>query len=150
MADENFDGNILAGLRRAVPELDIVRVQDVGLRTADDPTILARPAERNRALLTHDVRTIPDFARARRRRPATARRLHRAYGAAGRGRVRRARADRRGQSDRRVAQPGRVLPASAGRQCSPRTTRLARPNRVEPAAESPSDYLSSGNPGQGV
>lgn len=62
LTDENFDGDILAGLRRQVERLDIVRVQDVGLRTADDPTILARAADESRVLVTHDLRTIPDVA----------------------------------------------------------------------------------------
>lgn len=36
-ADENFNADIVRGLRRRLPELDIVRVQDVGLSGADDP-----------------------------------------------------------------------------------------------------------------
>ena len=36
------------------PTLDIVRVQDVGLRTASDPDILAWAASEGRILLTHD------------------------------------------------------------------------------------------------
>ncbi|MEC4816330.1 MAG: DUF5615 family PIN-like protein [Scytonema sp. PMC 1069.18] len=40
LTDENFNGSILRGLIRRLPELDIVRVQDVGLIHADDSTIL--------------------------------------------------------------------------------------------------------------
>jgi hypothetical protein len=40
-SDENFDGDILRGLIRRMPELDIVRVQDVGLASMPDPAILA-------------------------------------------------------------------------------------------------------------
>jgi hypothetical protein len=36
-SDENFDGDIVRGLLRRVPELDIVRVQDVGLAGSPDP-----------------------------------------------------------------------------------------------------------------
>jgi hypothetical protein len=36
-ADENFNGDIVRGLLRRNPKLDIVRVQDVGLSGADDP-----------------------------------------------------------------------------------------------------------------
>ena len=36
-ADENFNRNIVRGLQRRTASLDIVRVQDVGLRTAEDP-----------------------------------------------------------------------------------------------------------------
>ena len=40
LTDENFNGNILRGLMRRLPELDIVRVQDVGLKNTDDPVVL--------------------------------------------------------------------------------------------------------------
>ena len=36
-ADENFNNNIVRGLFRRNPQLDIVRIQDVGLSGADDP-----------------------------------------------------------------------------------------------------------------
>jgi len=39
-ADENFNNDIVRGLLRQKPSLDIVRIQDVGLSGADDPTIL--------------------------------------------------------------------------------------------------------------
>lgn len=58
LADENFDGQIVIGLRRRHPEIDIVRVQDVGLRRADDPAILAWAAGARRLLLTHDAATV--------------------------------------------------------------------------------------------
>jgi len=38
------------------------RIQDVGLRGADDPTVLERAADENRVLLTHDVATMAVFA----------------------------------------------------------------------------------------
>ncbi len=61
-ADENFNNNIIRGLLRRQPELDIIRVQDVGLRGADDPTVLEWAAQEGRVLLTHDVATItPGF-----------------------------------------------------------------------------------------
>jgi predicted nuclease of predicted toxin-antitoxin system len=65
LADENIDSRIIDGLLRRVPDLDIVRVQDVGLRTQDDPTILAWAAEEDRLLMTHDVSTMTDFANQR-------------------------------------------------------------------------------------
>lgn len=61
-SDADFNGDILRGLRQRLPELDLVRVQDVGLRTADDATILAWAARVGRILLTHDRRTMPGFA----------------------------------------------------------------------------------------
>ena len=62
LADENFSASIVRGLVRRVPELDMVRVQDVGLTGADDPAVLAWAAQDGRVLLTHDVRTVTAFA----------------------------------------------------------------------------------------
>ena len=61
-ADENFNNDIVRGLLRRKPELDIVGVQDVGLSGADDPAILAWAAQQGRVLLTHDVSTITRHA----------------------------------------------------------------------------------------
>lgn len=62
LSDENFNGEIVRGLFRANPTIDLVRVQDVGLLAADDPAILASAAETGRVLLTHDIATMPSFA----------------------------------------------------------------------------------------
>jgi len=62
LTDENFNGTILRGLMRRLPELDIVRVQDVGLMNTDDPEILEWAANEGRILLTHDVATITMYA----------------------------------------------------------------------------------------
>ena len=62
LTDENFEGDIFRGLLRRKPDLDIVRVQDVGLLEADDPTILDWADDQGRILLTHDRRTMPRFA----------------------------------------------------------------------------------------
>ena len=40
LADENIDSDLILGLRRTVDDIDVVRVQDVGLRTVGDPEIL--------------------------------------------------------------------------------------------------------------
>lgn len=40
LTDENFNGDIVRGLRLRKPNLDLLRVQDVGLREVDDPAIL--------------------------------------------------------------------------------------------------------------
>jgi predicted nuclease of predicted toxin-antitoxin system len=61
-ADENFDGDIVRGLLRRQSSLDVVRVIDVGLGAADDPTILEWAAREGRILLTHDVKTMPRHA----------------------------------------------------------------------------------------
>jgi predicted nuclease of predicted toxin-antitoxin system len=61
-ADENFNNDILRGLIRRNADLDIVRIQDVGLSGQDDPTVLEWAAQEKRVLLTHDVSTITDYA----------------------------------------------------------------------------------------
>ncbi|MBC8265255.1 MAG: DUF5615 family PIN-like protein, partial [Anaerolineales bacterium] len=53
---------IVRGLWRRKPELDIVRIQDVGLSGADDPTVLEWAAREGRVLLTHDVTTMTGYA----------------------------------------------------------------------------------------
>jgi predicted nuclease of predicted toxin-antitoxin system len=65
LADENFHRAIVRGLLLRQPDLDVVRVQEVGLMGADDPTVLAWAAQEGRLLLTHDQATVPDFAWAR-------------------------------------------------------------------------------------
>lgn len=62
LSDENFNGDIIRGLFLRQPNLDLVRVQDVGLREMDDPAILAWAVINQRILLTHDRATMPDFA----------------------------------------------------------------------------------------
>ena len=62
LADENFDNTIVRGLLRRNQNIDIVRVQDVGLLGEDDPIILALAAKEDRVLLTHDVATITNYA----------------------------------------------------------------------------------------
>jgi len=58
LSDENFNGDILRGLYRQRPDLDAVRVQDVGLNARPDPDILAWAAAEGRILLTHDRDTM--------------------------------------------------------------------------------------------
>jgi len=62
LADENFDNRLVRGLLRRHPGLDIIRVQDLAIAGADDPTVLAWAAQAGRILLTHDERTIPNYA----------------------------------------------------------------------------------------
>lgn len=61
-ADENFNGAIVRGPLGRRPNLDIVRIQDVGLSGADDPTVLEWAAREGSVLLTHDVETITRYA----------------------------------------------------------------------------------------
>jgi hypothetical protein len=64
-ADENFNNNVIRGLRRRLPDVDILRVQDAGLSGADDATVLEWAAREGRTLLTHDVSTITRYANER-------------------------------------------------------------------------------------
>jgi hypothetical protein len=65
LADENFNGDIYRGLLRHQPDLDLVRVQDVGLAASSDPEILAWAAENDRIVLTHDVATMAAYGNER-------------------------------------------------------------------------------------
>jgi hypothetical protein len=62
LADEIFNGDIVRGLLLRIPDLDLVRVQDVGLAGADDPNILAWAADNDRIVLTHDRASMSDHA----------------------------------------------------------------------------------------
>jgi hypothetical protein len=62
LVDENFDNRIVRGLLRRQPDLDILRVQDLEIAGADDPTVLDWAAQEGRILLTHDERTVPHYA----------------------------------------------------------------------------------------
>ncbi len=68
LADENLNHDLIRGVLRRMPSLDLVRVQDVGLREADDPSVLEWAAKERRIILTHDVNTMPAFAFDRIRR----------------------------------------------------------------------------------
>jgi predicted nuclease of predicted toxin-antitoxin system len=65
LADENFNGDIVRGLLFHRPNLDLVRIPDVGLAGEDDRAMLAWAAENDRIILSHDRATLPDFAFAR-------------------------------------------------------------------------------------
>ncbi|MEA5534404.1 DUF5615 family PIN-like protein [Crocosphaera sp. XPORK-15E] len=62
LADENFNNQIVRGILRQSSHIDIVRVQDVDLSGADDPTVLEWAAQQKRVVLTHDVATMITFA----------------------------------------------------------------------------------------
>jgi len=61
-ADHNFDGRIIAGLLHRKPDLEIVRLRDVDLTAAPDPTVLEWAAREGRVLVTHDRATLLGFA----------------------------------------------------------------------------------------
>ncbi len=61
-ADENFNGRILRGLQRRIPNLDVIRVQDTHLYGADDPSLLEWAAKESTIVLTHDLATLVGHA----------------------------------------------------------------------------------------
>lgn len=65
LSDENFNGDLLRGLKRRLPELDVIRVQDRGLGGTVDQEILEWLAVEERILLTHDRETMAHFAHQR-------------------------------------------------------------------------------------
>jgi len=62
LADENLNHDLIRGILRRMPSLDLVRVQDVGLREIDDASVLAWAAREDRIVVTHDANTMIAFA----------------------------------------------------------------------------------------
>ncbi len=62
LADENFDNRILNGLRRLIPDFDVLRVQDTEIYQAADTTVLEWAANRSYIILSHDVQTMIRYA----------------------------------------------------------------------------------------
>ena len=61
LIDENFNHRILRGLRRRVPQLDVVVVAQIGLAGTADIDLLRWAERENRTIVTHDLQTlVPD------------------------------------------------------------------------------------------
>jgi hypothetical protein len=65
LLDENFNGKIARGLLARKPDVDMVRVQDTEIYSANDPAVLAWAAREGRILLTHDLDTMTKYANER-------------------------------------------------------------------------------------
>jgi hypothetical protein len=65
ITDEDFNGRIVHGLLRRISDLDLIRIQDIGLSGASDEKLLEWAADNDRAVLTHDKRTMPWHAHER-------------------------------------------------------------------------------------
>ena len=61
LADENFRIEIIRGVMRRDPSIDVIRIQDVNLARTPDPLVLERAAEMGRVLLTHDYGDMPYY-----------------------------------------------------------------------------------------
>jgi predicted nuclease of predicted toxin-antitoxin system len=62
LLDENFNHRILRGLKRRLPTLDYVLVQETEVFQQDDPQVLDWAAAHDRVILTHDVNTMTKYA----------------------------------------------------------------------------------------
>jgi hypothetical protein len=62
ISDEDVHDDIIRGVRRREPEIDIVRAVDIGLDHTPDPIILAWAADQDRVLVTGDLNTMVGFA----------------------------------------------------------------------------------------
>ena len=61
-SDADVHGEIVRGLRRRLPGIDLVRAQDALPLGTPDPDVLAWAAAQNRVLITNDRNTMMGFA----------------------------------------------------------------------------------------
>jgi hypothetical protein len=61
-SDADVHGEIIRGLRRRRPEIDLMRAQDALHEGTPDPQVLAWAAAANRILVTNDRNTMVGFA----------------------------------------------------------------------------------------
>ncbi|HEY1375217.1 MAG TPA: DUF5615 family PIN-like protein [Gemmataceae bacterium] len=61
-SDADVNEDILSGIFLRRPEFDLVRVKDVGLRTAEDSDVLEWAAAEGRILITQDRNSMTKFA----------------------------------------------------------------------------------------
>lgn len=64
-SDADVHGDIIRGLRRRRPDLDLIRAQDAIPEGTPDPAVLAWAASENRVLITNDRNTMVGFAQQR-------------------------------------------------------------------------------------
>ncbi len=61
-SDADVHGSMIRGLRRRLPKIDLVRVQDTLPEGIADPDVLAWAAAENRVLISNDRNTMVGFA----------------------------------------------------------------------------------------
>jgi Domain of unknown function (DUF5615) len=61
-ADEDVHGEVIRGLQRRLPVIDLIRVRDVLPEGTPDSKVLAWAATENRVLVTNDRNTMVNFA----------------------------------------------------------------------------------------
>jgi hypothetical protein len=62
LADHDLNENIIDGILRREPAIEIIRCRDVGLSDRPDPEILAFAAVQGLLVVSHDLNTMPGFA----------------------------------------------------------------------------------------
>ena len=62
LTDEHIPPALARGLKRLLPEVDVLELRHTELLGAEDPEVLSFAADEGRILITRDVSTIPDFA----------------------------------------------------------------------------------------
>ncbi len=65
LLDADIPRALFQGLKRRRPNLDVLRVQQAGLRTASDPEILEFAAAERRIVVSRDKATMRNFAKRR-------------------------------------------------------------------------------------
>lgn len=61
-SDADVQGELIRGIRRRLPEIDLVRVQDALPEGTSDPAVLAWAAAENRVVVTNDRNTMVGHA----------------------------------------------------------------------------------------
>jgi len=65
LVDQDLDNVIVTGLRRRIPEVDLIYVRDVGLERSHDLELLEFAFQERRVILTHDAATMPKWFKSR-------------------------------------------------------------------------------------
>ena len=61
-ADEDVHGNIIRGLRRRLPDIDLVLLLEAGMGGSPDPVALEWAAREGRVFITQDENTLVGYA----------------------------------------------------------------------------------------
>lgn len=62
LTDQDLDHDILRGLIRRLPQIDVVTAFDIGKSEATDPELLIWAAQNGLVIITHDRTTMPKHA----------------------------------------------------------------------------------------
>lgn len=62
LTDQDLDHDILRGLIRRIPQLNVVTAFEIGMSEATDPQLLTWAAQEGRIIVTHDRKTMPTHA----------------------------------------------------------------------------------------